>query len=263
MAFTLFLDRDGKPRFDDKGLPLFIQEGATEPASIDVTAMIDDNRAKKTAADAAKKERDALAAKLKAFDGLEPEAARKALDVAKAVEEGKLLDAGKLEELKAQYTGEAAQKVSRLEAALADARKNAESALAERDGMIHSLLVENAFTSSAYLREKTNLLPEFAYATFKRHFSVEYQDGKPVVAAKDKAGNALFSASNPSAYAGPEEAIKMLVESHPQRDKLLKPAAPNGGSGALPGGTNPAPGGTKTSRDIIAEGLRAGALNQP
>ena len=262
MAFTLFLDGDGKPQFDDKGLPLFIQEGATEPAGIDVNAMIDDNRAKKTAADAARKERDEIAAKMKGFDGLDPEAARKALDVAKAAEEGKLLDAGKLEELKAKYAGEAAQKVSSLEKALEDAKKSGESALSERDGMIHTLLVENAFTGSSFLREKTNLLPEFAYATFKQNFSVEYQDGKPVVSAKDNAGNPLFSAANPSAYASPEEAIKMLVESHPQRDKLLKPVAPNGGSGGMPGGVKPAPGAPKTSRDIIAEGLRAGALNK-
>ncbi|MDR2892993.1 MAG: hypothetical protein LBV80_07915 [Deltaproteobacteria bacterium] len=234
--FRLHLDKDGKPQFNDKGLALFMQDGGTEAVPFDIDAMIDDNRQKKTAAEAAKKERDEIAAKLKAFDGLDAEASRKALEIAKQHEEGKLFDAGKLDELKAKYTGETAQKIANMEKALEDAKAKAAGELTAKEAVIHGLLVENAFSASSFLREKTVLLPDFAYASLGKNFAVEYQDGKPVVVAKDYSGQPIFSPSSPSAYASPEEAIKYLVEKHPQKDSLLKPANPGGGSGSRPGG---------------------------
>lgn len=236
MPFKLYLDKDGKPQFDDKGVPLFMQDGATEPAAIDVNVMLDDNRAKKTAAEAAKREKDELAAKLKVFEGIAPDAARKALEIAKQAEDGKLFDAGKLDELKAKYAGEAAQKVANLEKAVVETKAAAEKEIAAKDSAIRSLLVENAFAGSAFLREKTVLPPDFAYASLGNHFAVEYDNGKPVVIAKDGKGNPIFSTSKPGEYASPEEAIKLLIEQHPQRDVLLKAPAPNGGSGSLAGG---------------------------
>ena len=236
MPFKLFLDADGKPKLDDKGRPYFIQDGATEPTVLDVNEMIDTNRAKHGTAEAAKKELAEAIAKLNAFEGIVPDEARKALELVKTIDEGKMVEAGKLDELKRKYAEEAAQKVSSLEKALEEAKASGARSVAEKEGMIHSLLVENAFSASAFLREKTVLPPEFAYASMGKNFAVEFHDGKPVVIAKDGQGNPIFSPANPSAYASPEEAIKILVEQHPQRESLMKNPAPNGGSGSQPGG---------------------------
>ena len=253
MPFKLFLDADGKPQFDDRGRPYFIQDGATEPTMLDVNEMIDTNRQKHSSAEAAKRELAETAAKLKAFEGLSPDEARKALEMVKTLDEGKLVEAGKLDEVKRKYAEEAAQKVSNLEKALEEAKASGSRAVAEKEGMIHSLLVENAFAASTFLREKTVLPPDFAYASLGKDFAVEYTDGKPVVIAKDGQGNPIFSPSNPSAYASPEEAIKILVEQHPQRDSLLKSPAPNGGSGSQPGGRSSSSGAPKSLADCKTE----------
>jgi hypothetical protein len=235
MPFKLHLDKDGKPQFNDKGHPFFMQDGGSEPVAIDPDGLYDQVRAKGGEAATYRKEKEELAAKLKAYDGLDPEAARKALEVAKMVEDGKLLDAGKLDELKAKHQAESAQKVSSLEKALADEKTNGVKAVQEKEQMIHNLLVKNAFSESAFLREKTVLPPDFAYASLSKHFTVEYQNGNPVVIAKDGQGNILFSTATPGQNASPEEAIRILIEQHPQRDSLLKAPAPGGGSGAQPG----------------------------
>jgi hypothetical protein len=234
MPFTLHLDKDGKPQFNDKGVPLYMQPGGAEPVAMDVNELIDTNRAKSGAEAAAKKEAAELIAKLKAFEGLDAVAARKALELAKSLDEGKLLEAGKVDEIRQKAVAEERQKITNLEKALEDTKASGQKAVNEKEQMIHDLLVKDAFSNSTFLREKTVLPAEFAYASLGRNFTVEYQNGKPVVIAKDGQGNPLFSQSNPSAYAGPEEAIKILIEQHPQKDSLLKAPNPSGGSGAAP-----------------------------
>ncbi|MDR2893579.1 MAG: hypothetical protein LBV80_10980 [Deltaproteobacteria bacterium] len=135
-----------------------------------------------------------------------------------------------------QLDEEAGLRLANLEKALNEAKTQSERELAEKERVIHGLLVENAFASSAFLREKTVLPPDFAYANLGRHFSVEYRDGLPQVIARDDKGKPIFSPANPSAYASPEEAIRILVEKHPRRESLLKAANPRGGSGSRAGG---------------------------
>ena len=253
MPFNLYLDADGKPKIDDKGRPYFIQDGASEPVVLDVNEMIDTNRQKHTSAEAAKKELAEAVAKLNAFDGLSADEARKALELVKTIDEGKMVEAGKLEELKRKYAEESAQKVNSLEKALEEAKNSGAKAVADKEQMIHGLLVENAFSGSQFLREKTVLPPDFAYASMGKNFAVEYHDGKPIVIAKDGKGNPIFSPAIPSAYASPEEAIKILIEQHPQRDSLLKAPAPNGGSGQQPGGRAGISGTSKKLTDCKTE----------
>lgn len=260
MPFKLYLDGDGKPQFDDKGVPLFLQDGAADPTAIDVNSLHDQVRARGGEAATQRKEKDELAARLKAYDGLDPEAARKALETARLLDDGKLLEAGKVDEIRQKAVAEERQKAESLTRALEDEKAGREADIKEKDVMIHDLLVKSAFSESAFLREKTVLPPDIAYAAFGGHFTVEYADGKPSVVARDSQDNPIFSAANPGAHADREEALKFLFEHHPQRDSLLKPAAPNGGSGAAPGIGKHTPAAPKTSRELIAEGLRAGGL---
>ena len=235
--FKLHLDENGKPVFDTNGIPQFMQDGGSEPTAIDVNSLYDQIRARGGEAQTHRVEKEKLQTQLKSFEGLDPEAAKKALEMVKQLDESKLLDAGKVEELKHKITQEAQQKIDNLTKALEEANAKANTVAKEKESVIHGLLVKGAFESSQFLREKTVLPPEFAYASLGSYFGVEYGDnGKPQVVAKDAQGNPLFSPGNPSAYASPEEAIKLLIEQHPQRDALLKNAAPNGGSGTNGGG---------------------------
>jgi hypothetical protein len=72
----------------------------------------------------------------------------------------------------------------------------------------------------------------------RSNFKVE--DGK--VTAYDRAGNRIMSKKNVGEYADPTEALELLVETHPQKDALLKApsagGAGNGGAGGARGGGN-------------------------
>jgi hypothetical protein len=236
MPFTLFLDKDGKPQFDANNTPLFMQEGAKDPTPINVNDLHDQVRRVGGEAAMHRKEKEALAEKLKAFDGLDAEAARKALETVRSLGDGQLLEVGKVDEIRKKAVEEHARKIESLNKALEEAKADGEKAVQAKDAMIHDLLVKGAFLNSAYLRDHTVLPPEFAYDSLGKSFSVEYVDGNPVVVAKaGSAGERLFSTANPGQYASPEEAIKHIIEHHPQRDSLLKAPAPNGGAGSRPG----------------------------
>lgn len=108
-------------------------------------------------------------------------------------------------------------------------------AIAEKDRIIRDLLVKGAFASSAFLRDCTVLPPDFAYAYFGARFSVEEKDGAPIVVARNEKSEPLYSAANPAAFADVDEALRMLVEEHSDRDSLLRAPSPDGGGGTLPG----------------------------
>ena len=98
-----------------RGIRCLSRTVGQSPAAIDVNAMIDDNRAKKASAEAAKRERDEISVKFKALDGLDPDAVVKALEVAKQVEDGKLLEAGHAAHYLSRVTAEQQQRILRLE----------------------------------------------------------------------------------------------------------------------------------------------------
>jgi len=111
-----------------------------------------------------------------------------------------------------------------------------EAALKRKDETLRKQLVKSAFNSSDFIREKTNMIPEFAYDSFGKHFVVEEKDGELQTFALDANGEKIFSLQG-SSYADPQEAIEILIKSHPQKDKLLKSGG--GGSGAQGGGNKP------------------------
>lgn len=246
MTFKLFVDEEGKPGFAENGAPLFFQPGGSGPAPIDVNDLHDQVRKAGAEASAQRKEKEALREKLKTFDGLEAQAARAALERVAALDattsHAKPDATAKTKAPAPQAVSVAApQTPAGLEQALEETRAAGEAAVQAKERMIHDLLVKNAFNASAFLREKTVIPPDFAYAALSAHFSVEYPEnpdgrpGEPVVIAKDERGEILRDKKNPNLPAGPEEAIRQLIERHPKRDELLKAPTPRGGSGSRPG----------------------------
>jgi len=124
------------------------------------------------------------------------------------------------------------------------------SIISKKDELLHKQMVKGFFDSSDFLREKTNMIPEFAYDSLGKHFVVEEKDGELKAFACDSNGEMIFSLKG-SSYADPQEAIEILIKSHPQKDKLLKGGG--GGSGAQGGGqVPPFTGRTIDSRDAVA-----------
>jgi hypothetical protein len=168
-----------------------------------------------------------LQEKLDNFQGIDdPDKAREALKTVQNLEDKKLIDAGKAEEMKRQIQDQYDSKI---------AEKDQE--LSKRDQQIHKLVVSNAFANSQTINDQTILPPDVAEAYFGKHFQVE--DGKAV--AYDHSGNPIYSREKPGEPAPFDEALQTIINQHPQKDRILK-AAPGGG-GTPPGnGGTPPPG---------------------
>ncbi len=130
-----------------------------------------------------RKEIDALTAKLKEFEGIDPEKAKAALETVANLDAGKLIDAGKVDDLKTEIKKSYDGKISDLEKALADSKKDSADRLAAKEASIRTLLVKGIFDSSAFLKDKTVLPSDVAYASFGRHFEVKEENGELRVVA--------------------------------------------------------------------------------
>ena len=172
--------------------------------------------------------REAAEARAKAFEGIEdPDAARKALETLKNIDQGHLIQAGKVEEIKTQAHRAAEERVA---AAQKESGMKLKALEKERDGLREGWNTEKigvAFSRSKFIADKVNIPPDMVQAAFGRSFKVE--DGK--VVAVDAAGKAIYSNARPGEIADFDEALETLVYQYPHKDHILKGNG-NSGSGA-------------------------------
>lgn len=191
---------------------------------------------------------------LKAFEGLDPAKAREAVELAKNLKDGDLLTADKVAELKRNIEKSFTDSHTAKERAFQEKIEALNGELLRRDQAIHRLLIKGAFDTSTFLKEKTTLLPEFAFNTFGKFFTVETVDGElRAVAMKD--GQPILSRTNPGQYASAEEAIEALVDMHPQKEMILRAKDPKGGGS---GPSKSTPPGQKPWQERHAEALARG-----
>lgn len=175
---------------------------------------------------------EAAETRYKPFDGLDAEAAKKALGIVQNLNDKKLMEAGEVEKVK----GEAIKAIE----------QKYEPVVKERDLLrqqLHTEIIGGRFNRSEFIAKNMVLPPDFVQARFGQHFKVE--DGK--VAAYHADGQRVFSKSRPGEMADFEEALQLIVESHPQKDTILK-AKGKGGGGAPPNGGGIPPGTTTMKR---------------
>lgn len=155
-----------------------------------------------------------------------------------------ILDAGGIERIKSQAAEVWQAKLDNVVKTSDGKLGLAQEIISKKDASIRNLIIRGAFDRSEFLKEKTVLPAEFAYAQLGGRFIVEEVNGELKGFAADSEGNKLMSARNPAEFADPDEAIELLIMSHPQRDRILKVDA--SGSGATQTG------GTKAS-DLLAQ----------
>lgn len=224
----LKLTEDGKAAvINEQGFPVYIRDDGSE-AAIDVPTTVATISRLNGEAKAHREAKEALESKVKLFEGIDdPESAKKALELAKNIDEGKLLQAGKVEEIKNAAKRAAEEQVAAANKANAEALKAAE---AERDKIRNELYSEKiggSFNRSKFISEKVAIPPDLVQARFGQSFKVE--DGKTV--AYDSSGNKIYSPSKPGELAEFDEALEVLVGQYPYKDQILK-GANQSGSGA-------------------------------
>lgn len=186
-------------------------------------------------------------AKLKKFEGIDdPEAALRAMEKVKGLNEKDLIDAGKVEEIKAKAKEEAK---AAMDAAIKAKDEEIDAIKSDRDklsGHLNNELIGGNFSRSKYVQDNIAIPNDLLRNTFERNFEVV--DGQ--VVAKDAQGNRIYSKKNPGDAAGFDEAIEMLVEGYQHKDQILKGRNQNGSN--APGG-----GGGGAGRSISGEDFNA------
>ena len=178
---------------------------------------------------------EAAEGKLKLFDGIEDgEAARKALETIKNIDEGKLIAAGKVEEIKLAAQKAAQDQVAAASKTHTEELAKAQQGLAQRDQTIHNLLIGGSFKGSKLISEKFAIPADMVESHFGKAFKVE--DGKVVAYGDD--GNKIFSRVRAGELADFDEALETLVERYPHKDYILKSSGANGGGAPHSGGGN-------------------------
>jgi len=210
------LDADGKIEMKD-GNPVYVDSSGRE-LTVDQTTISRLNGESKTHREA----KEAAEAKLKAFEGIDPEIARKALETVGKLDAKKLIDAGEVDKVRQEISGQFTTQLNEKDTALKDLQ-----------GRLDAMHINGVFANSEFLRESVAVPRDMFEATFRNSFKVE--DGQ--VHAYDKAGNRLMSKTKAGEYATPEEALQILVEAHPQKDVILK-SNYGQGSGSGGGGGN-------------------------
>lgn len=220
----LKLDENGHVVVQD-GKPVYVHDDGAEIAHDAVQAV---SKIKALNGESkANRERAEKAEELaKGIDGLDIAAAKKALETVKNLDDKKLVDAGDVERLKAEWSK-----------ARDDDNAKSAAQLAELQKQLSDELIGGNFARTKAFAE-TNMDSTMARALLGSHFSIK--DGKMV--ATDAHGNQIMSRTSIGEPASFDEAVKALMDNHPSREVFMKPTGSGGGgaqgSGAAVGGSS-------------------------
>jgi len=236
----LKVNEEGAVVLSEDGLPVWVLDDETEVA-YDVPKVISDLQKANAESAGRRKKIDELEAKVKPFEGLDIDEARKAIETVKSYDDKQLLDVGEVEKVK-KATGEAYEvRIVELQKDLTSKIEERELRLKKKDKQINDLLIKGAFTASRFLAEKTTMPTEIAYSHFGKFFTVEETDGSLRTVAAYESGEKVYSDIDPGSLAQPEEAIEKLVNKCPYKDSILKGAGGSGTGAISPGGKDGAP----------------------
>jgi hypothetical protein len=227
-----------------EGKPVYVADDGKEIAFDAPTAfakigqLTGENRAFRTRADTAE-------ASLKIFEGIDPAAAKKAIDTVKNLDDKKLIDAGQAETIKTEAIRAVEEKY-----------KPVVEKLTAAEQRLVDLEIGGAFSNSKFVAEKVAYPASHLRSIFGQN--LEIKDGK--IVAKDRSGNPIYSRSKPGELADFDEAIEHLVETDPAKDSMLK-APQRQGDGKQPGAPGGPPGARTMSRQAFNQLDPAAQMN--
>lgn len=203
-----------------------------------------------------KEQSDALAL----FDGIEDlptwhQKATEALETLKNLDDKKLVDAGKVEQVKREVKDAYEGQVSTLKNSIKEASEKLTNTVQLKDRVIHKLTVGNRFANDPHFsgpKPLTNLPPEIGEAYFGHHFKVLPVEGKEdeVRVVGYLNGNEILSTKPDTIgeIAEFDEAIAVIVAQSPHKDRIMAPGHSGSGAGGGEGGG----GGRREDDDITA-----------
>jgi len=164
--------------------------------------------------------------KYKPFEGLDPAAARGALETVSKLDQKKLIDAGEVDKLKDSMRSEFKSENDKLLGDLNAARE-------ETNGLRRA----TAFGGSKFIGEKLAIPSDIVESVFGKNFKIE--EGKLVGYYNN--GDKITSKAKIGEFAEFDEALGLLVDQYPNKNSILKGGG-HGGSGNNGGGGGGTPG---------------------
>ncbi|MDA4785099.1 DUF6651 domain-containing protein [Enterobacter hormaechei] len=209
----LKLDANGNVVVEN-GMPVYIHDDGKEipfDAVAAMTKITSLNGEAKTHREA----KEAAEANLAKFSGIsDPAKALEALEMMTKIDQKKLIDAGAVDQVKAEITKVFQQQLD-----------EANGKTQQLESQLYDEMIGGRFGGSKFISEKMAIPSEFVRSYFGQNFKIE--GGK--VVAYDGQGNKVFSRTKPGELASFDEALESLVESHPQKDYILKSSGNSGG----------------------------------
>lgn len=168
-----------------------------------------------------RKAKETAEAALQAYNGLDAEAARKAIETVGNLDAKKLVDAGEVDKIKQAAI-----------AAIEEKYKPIVNEHAQLKADIFGERLGNRFNNSKFIAEKMAVPADVARAVFGTHFRDE--GGQLVGYYND--GNKVYSRENPGTPAVFDEAMSMLVDAYAHKESILKGTGGGSGSNGSRGG---------------------------
>jgi hypothetical protein len=164
---------------------------------------------------------------LKNFEGIDPEKAKEALEIAQKISDKKLIESGEVDKVKAGIESSYKSQIESLQKAVETERAKAQAEVGERDALIYRLMVSDKFASSSFVRDKIadTIPPEMLLATFGGQFKVQENS----VVGYDTKGKPIYSRLNPGEVAEFDEALEFIINEYPNKEKILRPKGVTGG----------------------------------
>jgi hypothetical protein len=214
-VWKLKVDDKGVPILDANGHYIYVKPDNSEYVA-DIAQMVGKIGELTTEAKNNRVRAETAETSLKVFEGIDPAAAKTALQTVKDIKDGELIGKGKVEEVRAEIT-------KSLQATI-DAGAAENTAL---KGRLNNTLLSNAFANSKFAKDKLAIPVDIAQSSFGRNFTID-DTGK--ISAKGNDGNVIYSRKNAGVEADFDEAFEILVDQYPNKASILK-GANNGGSG--------------------------------
>jgi hypothetical protein len=183
-------------------------------------------------------------ARLKEIENLDVGEAKKALETIKNLDDGDLVKAGQVETVKAEMRKAFQEKENEINASWDKRVAEINGTVDVKNSTIYELMVNSRFASSPTILEKTTLPPDIAANYFSKNFRVEGESADAKVVGYLN-GERIFSKEKPGEVADFEEALGVVIDAYPMKDRILKASA--GGSGAT-GNMDTA---TKSQREFL------------
>lgn len=215
------LAADGKTIEMKDGNPIWVDADGTEKVLQQDTITRLNNEAAGHRTRAEKAEAD-----LTKFKGIDPEKAKKAIDTVSKLDAKQLIDAGEVDKVRQAVATEYEGRIT-----------EREKAYGELQSKHHGLQIANIFTGSEFVRDNVAIPRDMFQAYFQSNFKINPENGAIEVYGKD--GNRVFSKKNMGQFAEPDEALEILVNTHPQKDAILRPSGHSGSGNNGNGGNRP------------------------